>query len=48
MVLDKLKNIIDNELGQSETFVYPESNQIKRDISDLREIRIRSAKVPMS
>ena len=43
LVLERLKDIIDNELALSEVFVYPESNQIKRDVLDLRDVRLKSA-----
>lgn len=43
-ILDKLNQIIDADLGKSELFMYPESNKIKRDISDLKSVRINSSK----
>lgn len=43
-ILEKLSEIIDADLGKSEVFMFPESNQIRRDISDLKSIRINSSK----
>lgn len=46
-VLEKLRDVIDGELANSDTYLYPESNQIKRDLSNLQSLRMSSAK-PMS
>ena len=43
-VLEKLRDVIDKELALSDTFLYPESNQINRDLSNLKNLRIGSAK----
>lgn len=43
-ILEKLKDVIDHELAKSSTFLYPESNQIKRNVQNLNTIRLRSAK----
>lgn len=43
-ILEKLNFLIDAELGKSEVFMFPESNQIKRDITDLKSVALHSAK----
>ena len=41
-MLDKLRDIIDSEMGQSDTFLFYQGKKVKRDITRLNELKMGS------
>lgn len=44
-ILDRLKEVIDQEIGKSDKYSFYHGKKIKRDISGLNSVRIQSANV---